>query len=98
MFVSPLFSQFSGGGKGTKSEPYLLKSKQDLMNIRDTFAVGKHYKLCNNIRDSLREPIPRFENSTFDGAGFKITLAIVRDDSTGKNNYSFINFIGSMSN
>ena len=70
-----LLGQFSGGA-GTQASPYLIKTKADLMNIRDSFAVDKHYKLCNNIRDSLREPIPYLENSVFDGQGYKITLAI----------------------
>jgi len=70
-----MLAQFSGGA-GTEASPYQIKTKNDLMNIRGEYAIGHHYKLMNDIRDSLREPIPHFENSTFDGQGYKITLAM----------------------
>jgi len=80
MTSTTMLAQFSGGA-GTEASPYQIKTKNDLMNIRDEFAIGHHYKLMNDIRDSLREPIPHFENSTFDGQGYKITLAMDGDGS-----------------
>jgi len=77
-----LYSQLQGSG--TKSVPYLIFTKDELMQIENhpgTPENLKYFVLKRNIRDSVRVPIAKIENAVFDGQGYKITLAI--DDTIG---------------
>ena len=71
------YGQFSGGN-GTAESPYEIRTKQELENV--ALFPNSHFVLKANIRDSVRTPIEKIENSILDGNGYKITLAI-------KNNY-----------
>jgi len=72
--VSPLvYGQFSGGGNGTEQNPWGIKTLDDLYKVSQ---YQGHFKVLNLIKDSVRVPIEKLENSTFDGQGFEICLAI----------------------
>jgi len=86
-----ILAQFQG--QGTELDPYKIYKKEDLEKLSDLLKddntynqfYNKHYKLMNNIRDSVRTVIGRnrwFEG-VFNGQGFKITLAINQLDSVG---------------
>ena len=89
-----IFAAFNGG-TGTATDPYLITTRQHLIELRDSVDRGyhwskdKHFKVMNNITDSVRTMIGRYgsgytpSQSTassfqgiFDGNGKKITLAI----------------------
>ena len=102
-----IFSAF-GGGIGTATDPYLITMREHLIELRDSVDRGnywskdKHFKVMNDITDSVRTMIGRnygFPRETafqgiFDGNGKKITLAI--DTSRGGGGYgiSLFNTVG----
>lgn len=84
LLISPLYSQFSGGGNGTEQNPWGIKTLEDLYKVSD---YEGHFKLLNAITDSVRYPIKQLKNSTFDGQGFTICLAIDVIDSVSDLGY-----------
>ena len=82
--VSFSYAQF-GGGSGTDIDPYRIYSKShleelnDSLNLLNTF-TGQHFRLMNNIEDSLTMRLGADENSLFNGSfhgsGYTITVNI----------------------
>jgi len=83
------FAQFSGSGSGTKEDPYLITSPDELFEVRNS--PSSYYKLMNDIdlEEWLAEeyptqgwvPIQEF-TGTFDGNGHSISgLSINRTSS-----------------
>jgi len=78
------FAQF-GGGSGTQEDPYRIYTREhleelsDSLNLLNTF-TGQHFRLMNNIEDSLTMRLGADENSLFDGSfhgsGYTITVNI----------------------
>ena len=92
-----LYSQLQGSG--TKSDPYLIFTKDELMQIENhpgTPENLKYFVLKRNIRDSVRTPIKKIENAVFDGQGYKITLAI--DDFNQQYHYTVALFCNAVGN
>ena len=95
--VSNIFNPVFGAwqGEGTETEPYLLQSRADVEALADSvnngihWSRGKHFKLTQDITDSVRTIIgttiqithTEFDNikvfqGILDGNNHKITLAI----------------------
>ncbi len=82
--IQGAFAQF-GGGSGIESDPYCIYTREhleelsDSLNLLNTF-TGKHFRLMNNIEDSLTMRLGADENSYFDGSfhggGYTITVNI----------------------
>ena len=86
------YSQPFGGGAGTQQDPYQLSTKEHLQELSDTmiktsgtvhsrnWTWNKHFRLMNDITDSVDFVIGGFRNEpfygSFYGGGNKITLAI----------------------
>jgi hypothetical protein len=78
------YAQF-GGGIGTAIDPYRIYTREhleelsDSLNLLNTF-TGKHFRLMNNIEDSLTMRLGADENSLFNGSfhgsGYTITVNI----------------------
>ncbi len=84
-------------GRGTKDEPYLIKTADNLKNIMKH--PSAHFKLYNPIDlDGVElEPIGSLENpfrGTFDGNNLKISNFTLNKDETSKN----IGFFGVINN
>ena len=50
--VFTLHAQFSGGGTGTATDPFKIKTADDLNNVRNYIGsshADKHFRLMNNI-------------------------------------------------
>ena len=78
--ASDLFAQFSGGA-GTAESPFEIRTRAELMEVSNY--PNSHFILKNNIRDSVRTPISEINNSTFNGNGYKVSLALY--DTTSDN-------------
>ncbi|MCL2039798.1 MAG: T9SS type A sorting domain-containing protein [Bacteroidetes bacterium] len=93
-------------GSGTQANPYQIKTKADLEALADSVNNGnnwsrnKHFKLMNDITDSVRNGIGsnisssgvRTFKGTFDGQGYTIILAI--NGSTGNTGAGLFNSVG----
>ena len=85
--ASDLFAQFSGGA-GTAESPFEIRTRAELMEVSNY--PNSHFILKNNIRDSVRTPISEINNSTFNGNGYKVSLALY--DTTSNNIVSLFKF------
>ena len=50
--VFSLHAQFSGGGSGTESDPFKIKTAEDLNNVRNYIGdshADKHFRLMNDV-------------------------------------------------
>jgi len=81
-----LFAQppFNGLGDGSKNNPYQIWTLDDLMELRDStkhiFSVwsqNKHFRLMQDINDTLREMVCWFFEGHFYGGGHKINVAMI---------------------
>ena len=84
--VFSLHAQFSGGGSGTASDPFKIKTADDLNNVRNYVGSGYdnvHFRLMNNIDltallgSSTEGWLPIGDNSRrfvgyFHGGGYKV--------------------------
>ena len=91
-----LFAQF-GGGNGTATNPYEIHNKAHFNLLTDSvnnsksspnnWSYGKHFKLMNNITDTVKTVIGsdmgnnRYFEGNFNGNGFKIVLDIIDTQS-----------------
>ena len=70
------------GGSGTEADPYLIATKQDLLDLRATTAdYHRHFRLAADIdldgevfADALLAADPDHTNTTFDGIAFSGTF------------------------
>lgn len=70
-------------GSGTKDDPYLIGSAEELASLGGRSFSGKSYRLTQDIdmEDVSMQPIKEFADGTFDGAGHTISnLAISAAD------------------
>ena len=92
LLVGNLFAQF-GGGRGTEQFPYLIYTKEHLKELVDSigtkddityvnWSYRKHFKLMNDITDSVNTMIGIFQGH-FDGNRKKIIVSITQPTSTG---------------
>ncbi len=77
------FAQHFGGGTGTEGDPYRIYTKEHLEEIADNivfenYFLGKHFRLMNNIDDSVTRKISSFEGY-FHGGNHYITVNIDED-------------------
>ena len=96
-------------GSGTKEDPYIIKSSQELIDIfkSSTDTKGMYYKLSDDFNDTteITEPLTGSKNfeGTFDGNGKTVNVNINGNQSYvglfGSNNgqISNINVIGTIS-
>ena len=79
-----IFAAFDGG-TGTATDPYLITTREHLIELRDSidlginWSIGKHFKVMNDITDPVKTMIGnnnRAFQGVFDGNGKTITLAI----------------------
>ena len=74
-------------GSGTKEDPYIIKSSQELIDIfkSSTDTKGKHYKLSDDFDNTteITEPLTDSENfeGTFDGNGKTVNVNINSDQN-----------------
>lgn len=77
MLIANLRVYASGGmlGSGTQDDPYIIKTKDDLLSLQDSTLSGKYYKLNNDIDFNGEEmqPIKSFGDAVFDGQKHKIS-------------------------
>ena len=62
-------------GSGTKDDPYLINSAEELASLGGRSFSGKSYRLTQDIdmEDVSMQPIKEFADGTFDGAGHTIS-------------------------
>ena len=96
------------GGNGSEMSPYQITTLTQLNLLADStnnftnWSHDKHFRLMNDITDSMRKVIgsPRgteqfcFANAVFDGQGYRITLAI---DSTSNTFAQQVGLFGNVS-
>ncbi|GHT21945.1 hypothetical protein FACS189430_02950 [Bacteroidia bacterium] len=82
-----VFAQFSGGGTGTVADPYILKTAEDLDNVRNFLGTShndKHFRMANDIdltdflNGNAEGWLPLGDNANrftgyFDGDNHKVT-------------------------
>lgn len=66
-------------GSGTKDDPYLINSAEELASLGGRSFSGKSYRLTQDIdmEDVPMQPIKEFADGTFDGAGHTISNLII---------------------
>lgn len=94
--VNSPYADYFGGGEGTATNPYLIRTEEQLNNIRRTakyegsigdYAINYHFKLTNNISlVSTWDPIPYRFLGTFDGNNYSINNLVIY---ISPSNYAF---------
>ena len=66
-------------GSGTKDDPYLINSAEELASLGGRSFSGKSYRLTQDIdmENVSMQPIKEFADGTFDGAGHTISNLII---------------------